>query len=85
MKRKNTLLLGLAALLLVGCQTQSSPAPSAAIETGVDPHAWVTIPAGHFWIAQHDHETEVNYDYEIMVTDVTNAQFAAFLNEAYAY
>ena len=33
-------------------------------------------------MGQHDEETMVAYDYEIMVTDVTNEQFADFLNEA---
>jgi formylglycine-generating enzyme required for sulfatase activity len=30
----------------------------------------------------HFHETPVDYDYEIMVTDVTNAQYAEYLNAA---
>ncbi len=83
MKRTTFFVFGLIALLLVSCQTQTASAPSF-IDTGVDPDGWVTIPAGEFLSGQHDHETEVDYDYEIMVTDVTNAQFAAFLNEAYA-
>jgi formylglycine-generating enzyme len=83
MKRVTFLILGLAALLLVGCQPQMESAPSF-IETGINPESWVIIPTGEFLQGQHDHETEVPYDYEIMVTDVTNAQFAAFLNEAFA-
>ena len=83
MKRITFLVWGLIATLVVGCQPQTDLVP-AYIETGIDPASWVTIPAGEFFYGQHDHETEVNYDYEIMVTDVTNAQFAAFLNEALA-
>jgi len=83
MKRATILVFGLTVLLLVSCQPQTGSAPSF-IETGIDPESWVTIPAGEFFSGQHDHKTEVDYDYEIMVTDVTNAQFAAFLNEAFA-
>jgi formylglycine-generating enzyme required for sulfatase activity len=83
MKRVPLLIVGLAVLSLLGCQTQTGSA-SSFIETGIDPQSWVTIPAGEFFQGQHDHQTEVFYDYEIMVTDVTNAQFAAFLNEAFA-
>jgi formylglycine-generating enzyme required for sulfatase activity len=32
----------------------------------------------------HEHETNLDYNYEIMLTDVTNAQFANYLNEALA-
>ena len=52
------------------------------IETGIDPDSWITIPAGEFYMGQHLHETTVDYDYEIMVTDVTNDQYARFLNQA---
>ena len=71
-------------LVLAGC---SSPTPDASVpvvETGVDAEAWVTVPAGPFLMGQHEHETEIAYDYEIMVTDVTNAQYARFLNAALA-
>jgi formylglycine-generating enzyme required for sulfatase activity len=33
-------------------------------------------------MGQHTHETLVDYDFEIMVTDVTNTQYARFLNLA---
>jgi len=54
------------------------------IDTGVDPDSWVLVPAGDFPYGQHDHMTPVDHDYEIMVTDVTNAQYARFLNDALA-
>jgi len=54
------------------------------IETGVNSNAWVLVPAGVFYKGQHNHETTINYDYEIMVTDVTNAQYAKYLDEALA-
>lgn len=74
-------------LLLAACSaapdTALQPHPQI-IETGVDPTAWAVIPAGEFPSGQHDHMTEMDYDYQIMVTDVTNEQYALFLNEAAA-
>lgn len=52
------------------------------IDTGVDPDSWALVPAGEFFKGQHGHRTMVDYDYEIMVADVTNAQYARYLNEA---
>lgn len=72
-----------ACLILAGC----APAPTASlpqVDTGVDPDAWVRVPAGIFLEGQHEHEVDLDYDYEIMVTDVTHTQFASYLNEALA-
>jgi len=72
------------ALLLSAC----GAAPNAGaitppyIDTGIDPEAWAVIPAGVFPFGQHDHPTVVDYDYEMMVTTVTNEQYARFVNEA---
>jgi len=82
MKRVTFLICGLIALLLVSCQTQIASTPSF-IDPDIDPESWATIPAGEFFSGQHDHETVVDYDYEIMITDVTNEQYALFLNEAF--
>lgn len=78
-------------MLLVALGTAAcQPYPSIAainppyIETGVDPDAWAFVPAGEFPFGQHDHMTQVDHDYEIMVTDVTNEHYARFLNEALA-
>ncbi len=82
---KNISLFLLAALLLTAC---SSPAAEdialPVFDTGIDTESWALIPAGEFFQGQHDHEIMVDYDYEIMVTNVTNAQFAAYLNAALA-
>lgn len=83
MKRAVTI-LGCAALLLAGCAGADGAGSLPVIDTGVDPDSWVTVPAGSFLMGQHEHETAVDYDYRIMVTDVTNAQYAAYLNEALA-
>jgi formylglycine-generating enzyme len=72
-------------VLLAGC----APAPSLqppipAWDTGVDPEAWAQIPAGTFHYGQHDDMVTIAAPYEMMVTDVTNAQYARYLNEALA-
>jgi formylglycine-generating enzyme required for sulfatase activity len=72
------------AILITGCASSSQAAQPAppVIDTGVDPDSWVRVPAGEFLMGLHEHEMMVDYDYEIMVTDVTNAQFAEYLNAA---
>lgn len=52
------------------------------IDTGIDENGWVRIPAGKFLKGHHEIETVLDYDFEIMVTDVTNRQYALYLNEA---
>ncbi|HOQ99995.1 MAG TPA: formylglycine-generating enzyme family protein [Anaerolineae bacterium] len=79
-------LLALLVLLLAGC-APAAGAPAAALltlDTGVSPEAWARVPAGPFLMGQHEHEMLVDYDYEVMVTPVTNAQYARYLNEALA-
>ncbi len=50
--------------------------------TGVDSAAWAAIPAGEFLYGPHNQTVAIDQPYEIMLTDVTNAQYARFLNEA---
>lgn len=69
--------------LLAACGGKATAEPPI-IDTGVDPESWAVVPAGEFLEGQHEHPTLVDYDYEIMVTDVTNAQYARYLNEALA-
>lgn len=56
--------------------------PELVVDPGVDPSDWVTIPAGEFLAGQFDKEVLLDYDYQIMVTEVTNQQFADYLNQA---
>jgi formylglycine-generating enzyme required for sulfatase activity len=69
--------------LLVSCAPVDLNAPIPAFETGIDPNAWAQIPAGEFYFGQHE-EVEDTEAYEIMITDVTAAQYADFLNAALA-
>ncbi|MBN1666651.1 MAG: SUMF1/EgtB/PvdO family nonheme iron enzyme [Anaerolineales bacterium] len=88
MKRAVLLIITLIPLIMV--LAACAPAPDIGaitppyIDTGVDPEAWALVTAGEFPSGQHSHATLVGYDYEIMVTNVTNAQYASFLNAALA-
>ena len=79
MKQAVFLLTGVVFLLIISCKPTAEPTPPV-YQTGVDSNSWVTIPAGNFYKGQHEYVTEVPYDYEIMVTNVTNKQYADFLN-----
>lgn len=81
--RFSLLLLG--AVLLSACASAAAVvSPPLEIDTGVDASAWALVPRGEFLSGQHNHVAPVNYDYEIMVTDVTVAQFAVYLDSALA-
>lgn len=69
-------------LFLAACAPVDLNAPMPAYQTGVDAGVWAQIPAGSFLYGQHDAQTETAA-YEIMVTDVTVAQYADFLNAAF--
>jgi formylglycine-generating enzyme len=91
MKHASTLLrINVALVLLMilpvisACGPVNLNAPILSFETGVDPNAWVTIPAGAFISGQHDASATIEYDYTIMVTDVTVTQYVAYLNAALA-
>lgn len=81
---KKLLLLSLI-IAFYGCSTE--PIVNTEIEfvnTGVDPNGWVIVPAGIFNYGMHNKVVEINYDFEIMQTHVTNQQFAEYLNAALA-
>ncbi|MCP4426083.1 MAG: formylglycine-generating enzyme family protein [Chloroflexi bacterium] len=72
-------------LLVTACATaQAGAITPEYIDTGVDSNAWATIPAGAFPFGQENVMTAVDYDYQMMITDVTVEQYANFLNEALA-
>ena len=85
MKRHLHLLVLIAALVSAcAAAAVSDGSPPLTFDTGIDPSSWAAVPAGEFFMGLHGHETLVDYDYEIMVTTVTNAQYAEYLNEALA-
>ena len=53
-------------------------------ELTVSSDAWVTVPAGHFLSSLNHHNINIPYDFDIMVTEVTNGQYADYLNAAIA-
>ncbi len=67
--------------LLWGC-TVAPPETPPRVDTGVDPNAWALIPAGEFLFSMYNEEVVIENAFEMMVTPVTNAQFATYLNEA---
>jgi formylglycine-generating enzyme required for sulfatase activity len=70
-------------VILASCAPVDLNAPIPAFDTGIDPNAWAQIPAGEFHFGQHE-DVETTDAYEIMITDVTTAQYADFLNAALA-
>ncbi len=54
------------------------------VDTGVNPNSWVVIHAGQFYYNMHAYDIDLDYDFEMMVTHVTNQQYADYLNEAFA-
>ncbi|MEJ2706495.1 MAG: formylglycine-generating enzyme family protein [Anaerolineales bacterium] len=73
-------------LVAVGCGANADLADTRPpqIRTDANPEAWALVPAGEFFYGQHEHVVNIEYPYEMMVTDVTNAQYAVYLNEAAA-
>ncbi len=75
--------LVLLTVFLASCAPVDLNAPIPTFDTGVDPNSWAQIPAGEFHFGQHG-DIESTKAYEIMITDVTAAQYADFLNTALA-
>jgi formylglycine-generating enzyme required for sulfatase activity len=76
--------LFMAVFFMAACSTVNLDAPVPVYDTGVDPESWATIPAGSFLSGQFDEAVSINYDYQIMVTDVTVIQYVNYLNAALA-
>jgi len=70
--------------LSVACAPVDVKAPAPVYDTEISPDIWVNIPAGSFFKGQFNQETSLDYEYEIMITPVTNSQYASYLNEALA-
>lgn len=77
------LLLVLLSLTLAACQPVDLNAPMPDYDPGVDPELWVTVPAGVYLSGQHADPVTLD-SYDIMVTNVTVAQYADYLNQALA-
>ncbi|MCK5071767.1 MAG: SUMF1/EgtB/PvdO family nonheme iron enzyme [Desulfocapsa sp.] len=53
-------------------------------ELTISSDAWVTVPGGHFLASLNHHDINIPYDFDIMVTEVTNAQYVEYLNSAFS-
>lgn len=83
MKRVWLSMLAWAVLFLAACAPVNLDAALPEADPGVDSETWAQIPAGDFYYGQYN-EVKTTGAYEIMVTDVTGVQYAAFLNSALA-
>jgi sulfatase modifying factor 1 len=81
--KRNLWTFPLLVILLVSCAPVDLNATLPSVDTGVDTNAWVQIPAGEFYFGQNDESVSTGA-YEMMITNVTVAQYVAFLNEALA-
>jgi formylglycine-generating enzyme required for sulfatase activity len=75
--------LSLLTVLLASCVPVDLNAPIPSFDPDIDTNAWAQIPAGKFYFGQHA-EVRSTDAYEIMITNVTTAQYADFLNAALA-
>jgi formylglycine-generating enzyme required for sulfatase activity len=82
--KPSVLIIILLAAVLVSCAPVDLNALIPTYATGVDPEAWALVPSGSFLEGQFDHPESIDYDYEMMVTDVTVLQYVNFLNKALA-
>ena len=80
--KKLFLSLFILCLVLSACQEVDFNSTPPVFDTGVEPNSWVNIPAGDFLQGQFKEVTPLDHSYEIMVTDVTNTQYAEYLNAA---
>lgn len=71
-------------VILGACAPVDLNAPLPSFDTSVNPNAWVTIPDGPFFQGQAAVPATIDHSYDIMITDVTVAQYVDFLNTAMA-
>lgn len=73
------------ALMAAACAPlPQTPREPLMEETGIAPGQWALVPAGEFLAGLHQHPTLLDYDFEIMVTPVTAAEYAGYLTRALA-
>jgi len=84
LRQNRIFLLGSIVISCISCTPVNLEAPLPVYDTGVKVDAWATVPAGAFLSGQHNDTVVIDYDYAIMVTDVTVSQYVTFLNAALA-
>jgi len=76
------LLTGLLFLLSCSEIPEDIHPDTVSMNLTIDENDWVLVEKGEFISSLNEHEDEVPYDYEIMVTEVTYSQYAEYLNSA---
>ena len=71
-------------LLVSACRARPPDVKPPVYDTGVNADAWARVPAGEFLMGIHEERVTIASAYEIMITPVTNAQYAKYLNAALA-
>lgn len=69
-------------LVAIGCKERDKSNGTLSIRTGIEIGKWVKVPAGSFWQGQHNDKTHLDYDFDIMNTNVTPKEYAVYLNQA---
>jgi len=73
-----------ATYFLASCKKPAPDVDPEAISLNltIDPGSWALVSAGRFLSGLTEEEKIIDYDYEIMTTEVTHGEYAKYLNEA---
>jgi len=79
-----TTILFISVLAVFSCSSISEDIDPGSVpfNSTVNEDDWVTVEKGEFYSGLNEHEEEIPYDYEIMVTEVTYSQYAKYLSAA---
>ena len=81
---KKQILASVLLVILAACSARPNTGLPGVYDSGINPNDWALIPAGEFLNGQFNEEIDLDYDYQMMLTEVTNQQFAEYLNAALA-
>lgn len=76
------LVVGLFLIISCGEIPEDIHPDTVPVNLTVNENDWVLVEKGEFISGLNENENEIPYDYEIMVTEVTYAQYADYLNSA---
>lgn len=84
-KLLKTGLLIILPLILFSCGELHPDIDPKTVSTNltVNPNDWVTIPAGDFIVGYNSKDATIDYDFSMMVTEVTYMQYTTYLNSAF--
>ena len=73
----------LLALLVCGCCSEPEDSGYISPDGFETAFEWVSVPAGEFLFGEHSAVTGLDYDYQMLKFEVTNAQYVRFLQAAF--